>query len=845
MIARGLIVLAVSTIMASSGGAAPSGIETIGNVRFTLITPGLVRIEQAANRGFIDEPSMFAVNRAARFKGYKASVKDGATIIDTGSMRITYRPDGKPLGPDNLRASIKTGKTAVEWKPGMANKGNLGGTERTLDGWNGARQLSDGLISRDGWFLLDDSHRHLLTSDWVKQRPKDAGTDWYLFGYGTDYKSALKSLTAIGGSVPMPRRYALGAWYSRYWPYSSDEYRKIVAEYSEHDFPLDVIVMDMDWHEDGWTGWSWNRKLLPDAEGLLKWFHGQGLAVTLNLHPADGVAPHEDMYADFMKAMGEDPASGKTIPFDAAGKKYLDTLFGCVIEPLEKEGVDFWWLDWQQYPFTVSVPDLTNLAWLNVYFYGHTSRDQKRGQSFSRWAGWGDHRHPIHFSGDSSTTWRMLAAEAPFTSTAGNVGCFFWSHDIGGHMGDRNEESYTRWCQFGATTAALRSHSTRDANMDRRPWTYPKWAENSMRISFHLRSELFPYIYSSVRQSCENSIPLNRPMYIEYPNDERAYKNGQQYFFGDNLIAAPITMPGIGPDRLGMQAVWLPDGLWYDWFSGQQYRGDQEILAAATINEFPLFARGGVPIPMQRYARRMATTPLDTLIIRCYPGPDGKTGKFTLYEDDGISQGYTRGEYATTQLSYSRKGTGITVKIAASKGSFNGQVRSRGYVIELPGTARAKSATIDGKRGKVEYDSKTWTNRVHVPERSIKKGCVVVVEAPSADFAAIRTEAVAGRAGWNGALMTNVKDFLKLALPRIATPEQRATLLAACGIGLVGRNEAPYLFPDQTTTYLYTPADVVDSATPSPVAVDSSSGSAKISVAGQVVELDYVRLQGQ
>src|SRR5208283_345759 len=116
---------------------------------------------------------------------------------------------------------------------------------------------------------------------------------------------------------------------------------------------------------DGWTGWSWNRKLLPDAEELLKWFHAQGLAVTVNVHPADGVGPHEDRYADFMKALGKDPASRVTLPYDAGDQHYMEALFREVHGPLTAAGIDFWWLDWQQYPFTRSIKDLTNLAWLN------------------------------------------------------------------------------------------------------------------------------------------------------------------------------------------------------------------------------------------------------------------------------------------------------------------------------------------------------------------------------------------------------------------------------------------------------------------------------------------------
>ena len=382
------------------------------------------------------------------------------------------------------------------------------------------------------------------------------------------------------------------------------------------------MVLDMDWHKDGWTGWSWNRNLLPDAEALLPWLHSQGLHVTLNLHPADGVGPQEDRYAAFMKDMGADPSAKQTIPFDAADPKYMNALFTDVFKPLEQDGVDFWWLDWQQYESTRSIPSLTNLFWLNTLLYDHTAQNGQRGLSFSRWAGWGDHRHPIHFSGDASTSFKMLAFEVPFTSTAGNVGCFFWSHDIGGHNRGRNEESYARWVQFGATSPVLRSHSTRDATMDRRPWLYPEWATNSMRTAFHLRDQLFPYLYTSAAESCRDTVPLDRPLYLDHPSDERAYHNAQEYFIGDNLLAAPIVTPGIGPGRVGTQTVWFPPGAsWYNSFTGEKYAGGTNALVAADINEFPLYVKGGVPIPMQPYTPRMATAPLTTLRVRCYPRP--------------------------------------------------------------------------------------------------------------------------------------------------------------------------------------------------------------------------------
>lgn len=679
---------------------AQDGKIIVGKARFTVIAPELVRMEYSKDAAFMDEPTLFAINRDARTTEYTVTTENGKTIIETSRFKLTYTPDGNIFSPQNLQAEIKKGNEIVTWTPGIKNKGNLGGTIRTVDGVSKPVYLNEGVLSLDGWYLLDDKNRHILTKDWVARNPKTDEIDWYLFAYGTDYKAALRALTKISGDVPMPRKYVLGSWYSRYWPYTSKEYREIVEEYKQHDFPLDVMVMDMDWHKDGWTGWSPNRKLLPDFEDLLKFFHEKGIFVTLNVHPSDGVAPHEDMYDAFMKAMGKDPATKEVIPYDVGDKHYLDTLFAYTHDPLEKLGVDFWWLDWQQDEYAQSIVRLSNLWWLNNYYYAHTSKNNLRGQSFSRWGGWGDHRHPIHFSGDAHTGWKMLEFEVPLTATAGNMGCFFWSHDIGGHMGPRNEETVTRWVQFGALSAALRLHSTRSKDLDKRPWKYSKWAEDAMQVAYHMRSELFPYIYSSVWQSHKDSIPLTRPMYIEYPEDPRAYVNAQQYMFGDAFIAAPIVTPGLGPNKLATQSVWFPEGVWYNWFTGEKYMGPKETFVTADINEIPLFVRGGVPIPLQPYTQRMTTTPLKELVIRVFPGEDGKTYTTTLYEDDGISQKYMNQffpKYATTEISYTRNGNEITLTVSPTKGRYDGQSASRSYVVELAGLDEATNIQLNGK----------------------------------------------------------------------------------------------------------------------------------------------------
>ncbi len=777
------------------------GVAVSGYARFTVITPTLIRMEYDPVAVFVDEPSYFAIDRDHRFRSAVITTTPTGLSIDTGVLRLTYVNDNQPFSSANVTAVVHRGATPVVFNPAPSSEGNLGGTTRTLDNWNGAGKLDDGVVSRAGWYVLDDSHQPLLDDGWVHER-EDVEEDWYLFGYGLDYKAAISSLTSIGGKVPMPRSYALGAWYSRYWPYTADAFKNIVQEYDSHDFPLDVIVLDMDWHEDGWTGWSWNRSLIPDPADLLGYFHQHGLAATLNVHPADGVAPYEDAYPGFMTTLGLDPASGSTVPFDAASQTYMNALFSQVHAPLSQVGADFFWLDWQQYPYTLGLPHLENIPWLNELYYRYSSQNHVRGLSFSRWGGFGDHRHPIHFSGDASTAFEMLAFEVPFTSTSGNSGLFYWTHDIGGHNRGRNEESYTRWCQFGAFSAVLRSHSMQDPDMDRRPWTYPAWAEASMKISFQLRSRFFPYIYSSVWQSSSTSVPLLRPMYLDDAASEDAYHQPQEYAFGDSLLVAPIVEPGAGPARLGRQVVWFPAGTYYNYFTGERFDGPGEHLVAATINELPLYIKAGVPVPTRPFTRRMGTTPVSNLEVRCYPGADGQQSTYILYEDDGLTTANATGAFATTKLTCERHGNDVTVTIDPAAGTFTGQVGQRSYTIEVPATVKATAAALDGAAASAVYSAADAINRVTIPARSIHMGTAVRVTAVPLDPGETRRRAFAARVGLDPADKT-IDQLTQAAWASASNGALRLAILAASGAGIVFKNTNVYGYPAASTMKAY------------------------------------------
>jgi alpha-glucosidase len=719
-----------------AGRAQPEAIVQEGTARFTVLTPTLLRLEYAADGEFEDRPSLFAVQRQLPVPRFTQSKEGPWLKIETDRLRLKYRADEGRFDVENLAIEVLGGEKPIEWRPGMPNEGNLGGTVRTLDQCRGPLDLGEGVLSRDGWYLLDDSDSVVLDGEedpWPTVRPEGERTDYYFFGYGQGYARALSDLVAVGGPIPLPPRFALGSWYSRYWPYTASDFVGIADGYREQAYPLDVMVIDMDWHLEGWTGYTWNRELIPEPERLLGHLHNRGLHVTLNLHPHSGVGPHEEAYPQFARAMGVDPETKQPIPFDIADPRYVENYFKLLHHPLEKQGVDFWWVDWQQ-ERTTKIPGLDPLFWLNHLHFHDRAREGtgRRGLVLSRWGGWGNHRYPVQFSGDTESTWKVLEFLVPFTSTAGNVGAAYWSHDLGGHWSSKGRvdpELYARWLQFGAFSAAMRVHSTRDPENDRRPWLYDKEFEMGAHVSYDLRYRLMPYIYTMARKTYETGLPLNRPMYLHHPTESIAYEAPEQFYFGDDLIVAPAVEPGCGRTKMADVEVWLPGGTWYDLLTDVRYEGPVETLIKTRLDRIPVFVRGGQPIPMHPEGKLNTQGPVDPLVVRVYPGPEGET---ILYEDDGESEDYQKpGGFAKTRITYTPdEDSGASeVVIHPVEGGYRGMPQMRTVILEAC-WAESGEVTVDGQAVRFEgaaeegpnwrYSNvRTWTAAVHLPQRRV------------------------------------------------------------------------------------------------------------------------------
>jgi alpha-glucosidase (family GH31 glycosyl hydrolase) len=757
-------------------------IVRFGHCRFTVLTPQLIRMEWSPLDQFEDDPSLVFLNRKLPVPGFHKSVRTGALTLTTTSLKLQYSPEKGTLGEftqSNLAITLTVDGHSIVWHPGDLNSGNLKGTTRTLDGVRGDRTvLEPGLVSRDGWALVDDTKRLLFDSDnfsftdgeqsawpWVEERPAGQRQDWYFFGYGHDYRRALGDFVRIAGRIPLPPRFAFGAWWSRYWAYSDQELEQLVRDFRENDVPLDVLVIDMDWHptfrkgEDqntldqsgrskGWTGYTWNHLLFPDPEALLKNLHREGIKTTLNLHPASGVQPWEAAYPAMAHAMGIDPASEKYVPFDITNKRFALNYMNLLHHPLEKQGVDFWWLDWQDKDKT-AISGVNPTFWLNYVHFTDQEREGKRPLLFHRWGGLGNHRYEIGFSGDTISVWESLSYQPYFTATAANVGYAYWSHDIGGHTpGVVEPELYLRWLQFGALSPILRTHTTKNPDAERRIWAYPEPYSDAMKDVYHLRYALIPYIYTEARRTYDTGIAFVHPLYYDYPESAEAYTSQAEYAFGDSLIAAPITAHSDADSSLAKESVWIPQGEWVEWPTGRHLAGPATVDHSFEIDEIPLYAKAGAIIPMAPKMPYTESSSVDPLIVQILPGVSKAGSTYTLYEDAGVDREYRNDAAAYTRIAASEADGIATIEISAAQGDFKGRLKQRAYELRMLGDWPPSSVSVDGgvlgQREEVGrpgwyYEGNTLTTVIPISSRSTDSAVTIKV-ARSMDLVRRRVE---------------------------------------------------------------------------------------------------------
>jgi hypothetical protein len=591
--------------------------------------------------------------------------------------------------------------------------------------------MAQGLLDKSGWYLLDDTQTAVWTSDgWIAPRPAGDVQDGYLFGYGENYATALEDLAKLTGPAPLLPEYAFGNWFSRYYPYTTSEYEnQLLPEFKANGVSLDALSVDTDWKSPSqWDGWEWNPALFPDPSAFLSWAKSQGIHVTMNIH--SGIETNDPQYAQAQAIAGNTlSCSNGECVWDWSKIGQAESNFA-IQQPLQDQGVSFWWLDWCCDGSNVSMPGVTPDSWVNhLYAQGLVNTGQRGfvlariGASLqdstagSPTAGpWTDHRSAIGFTGDTWSTWNTLAMEAQLAPGEGSIGVPYVSNDIGGFLGPPSgtpndpNDLYLRWLQLGTFQPIMREHSNAGQNA-RLPWEYDAATQQTGDAFMQLRESLVPYLYTLSRQASSSGLPMTQALYLDYPSQAAAYDHPSEYLLGSDMLVAPVTTPG----NVATTSVWFPPGRWTDWFTGATFTGPSTQTLSVPLNRMPVFVKAGGIVPLQPSSGHASTAGSAPLTLRVFAGG---SGHYTMYDDAGTGLGYQHGQYTDTPVHYVSSARSSTVVIRPARGSYPGAPASRQYTVDLVDVSSPHSVLVDGRPlppSGWSYDSASHTLAVTLP----------------------------------------------------------------------------------------------------------------------------------
>ncbi len=679
--------------------AYPNGQSVISGqtYRFTILTERLIRMEYNPKGIFYDAPSQFALFR--NFPPFAFEVKEDNKflVIRTKYLELEYQKEmsfdaGKVVPMNNLKVNIRdTDKT---WYYRHPEARNLKGVFTSFDGSKKNRVPYRGLYSLDGFASFDDSNSLLFESDGTFKKRDNPGIDIYLFVYKDDFKLALQDYFKLTGNPSFIPRYALGNWWSRNTEYSNDSLEELVRNFEYHDIPISVVLLDKDWHlreiQDKKgnrtkvkTGFTFNPTLFPNPEETIKMLHEHNIRVGLQVDPSEGIYPFESLYNEAVKYLK--PGEDTIIPFDPENPVCMDVYMKLFLHSLEAKKVDFFWNDYDKVD-----KGMTDLWLLNHYQFLDLARtNAKRGMLLGRPALIAPHRYPVLYSGETEATWDTLRKIPILNQNAANQGVSWWSHDIGGnHGGIEDPELYIRYVQLGVFSPILRFHSARGKYYKREPW---RWDIKTMTVVddyLRLRHRLIPYLYTASYAYSMTGKPLIEPLYYSVPwiYDDEDYRN--QYYFGDEMMIAPILSKKDLVMNRTIHRFYVPEGIWYDFKTGKKFPGNKKQVSFFRDEDYPVFVRGGSIIPLSNKSNQNNTGNPTEMEIHVFPG---KNNTYNLYEDDGVTSLYKDGYFLTTQIDYNYLPSNYTVIIRSLQGKSGLVPQYRDYKIRFRNTKEADS----------------------------------------------------------------------------------------------------------------------------------------------------------
>lgn len=551
------------------------------------------------------------------------------------------------------------------------------------------------LLSSAGYALFFDnsSAGEILAGSsiggaWIEARFAAGPLDLYVI-VGADPAAVLGGIADLLGHAPMPPRWALGFMQSTRHFEDTEDLLSVPRTMRTKRLPCDAFVF-LSTYGAG-KGWNrgvgeldWQPDLVPDPAALVGELRGMGFHVFSHEYPAlhaDSPLHAEAVREGFLLDWGypdERPRPPGAVAY-REGQRFIDfsnpaarRWWWRAHRDLLAQGIEGWWLDGGEGP-----PAETALAQGKAREL-HNRYDLLRQQAFAEGeAADASHRRAVllcrsggpgmqrfgaaAWSGDIECSFPTLELQVAVGLNLGLSGVPFWGTDIGGfYQVERPDpELYLRWFAFGAFCPVFRAHG--HSWRDHLPWAHGEAAEAICRGFLELRYRLMPYTYTLAWEAHTRGLPLMRPLLLTHPGDAAGRQLGSQYGWGSDLLVAPVTRAGATH-----WPVYLPAGIWFDFWTGERHSGPCAITVAAPLDRIPLFVRGGAIIPMGPVVQHDGERPIDVITLLIHPEPGRHGGLF--YEDDGTTRAYADGHHATTRVEATADTDGLTVTIDLPKG---------------------------------------------------------------------------------------------------------------------------------------------------------------------------------
>lgn len=552
----------------------------------------------------------------------------------------------------------------------------------------------------------------------------------YYFFYGPSIKKILGRYADLTGRMQLPPLWALGNQQSRWSYYPDTMVEEVVSEYRKRDLPLDVIYLDIDYMH-GYRVFTFDKERFPDPKGLTDRLRRQGVRVVTIVDPGIKHQPDEKGYHTYDEGLAKNYFQ----------RRSNGDLFVPRVWPGESVFVDYtlpearrWWGDlhrfytdngiagiWNDMNEPADFVDQTGKNQLDVVSYdeGEKTTHAKNRNTFALLmsratyeglerlqpdlrpyvitrAGYaGIQRYATMWTGDTNSTWEALELNIPMFTSLGLSGQPFVGSDVGGFIGRGNGELLVRSYQVSFLAPFCRNHKVIDG-YDQEPWRFGKYYEDVIRKYLKLRYALMPFLYTTLEEAHRTGVPLFRPLLLNYQTDSSTYNLDDQFMVGEDLLVAPIVKPDVT-----RRLVYLPEGTWYDYWTNKKYAGGTMISVDAPLDVAPMFVRGGAMIPTVPPQNYIGERRNDQVTFNIYPDDKG-TASAELYEDDGLSPAYKRGEFRRTQVTARRGPRGYIISVGAAEGTYKPGPRRFNFVLKSSPRSPSVAGVLDDTANELE-----------------------------------------------------------------------------------------------------------------------------------------------